>query len=973
MKKVLYCLSGAMLFAASAGFDLKAQETSTYTAPIKLEINSQEAFDQWTNINPSGDSTYDFVYSASDGGALVVQNKSDVSNYWLVSPAVTVTAGTTYEITLYAKNVSTFGPDKSTITLYAGNDATVDALTTKIFSNSTLTSKYFTATGNTGKFTATADGQVYFGIHVTTSQYSGGTAIQYLNIEKAKVLPGTPTDLKITAGEKGALTATLTWKQPEKDQFGAALGSLTGAYIYRGTSSYFTPGETNKVGTIEAATPGQEVTWTDESVPSSGKYYYRVAAYNEDGAGSSCTGIQSPYIGMASSVPAVTNVVATPVADSNTSVSLTFTQPTPPEGYFDPADVAYKITRTANGSSTTNLETAWQGTLPYIDNTITELGSYVYNVYTVYKGSTSFSSVKSNTVVTGGCASLPYSQDFSSSTSTDLYTFFHGPDGSRDWSRSNNALNYWGGSTADAYALTPKFNLEKGKAYELSFSSRISASSSPKNLEVKIGTEPTAEGLTEQIWNKTITSTYAQITKQVFSVPESGEYYIAFHCYGASNSNDLYVDDIKFDEILATPKAVTDLEATPAAEGALKVTLSWTNPTETTAGETLDIVEKIEVRRGSDVVATLENLLGGENATFEDEVETAGIYTYSLTPYIGETAGEAAEVATAWVGMDTPKAPENVIATANESGVEVTFDAVTEGINGGYVDPTKILYIIKRNDETLTEDCTTSPYVDEVIDLPLAMYTYSVAATDGENTSEFTAAPAIKLGGAIELPYMPDFADASTRDLFTSSTLSNGNKAWTYSSSKTSMSCSSSGSLITPPLMMEAGKISVKWKATCYSARYTEDFEILLCKNDDPNNLDIIATIAEPHVDSVNWPSEESAEIEIETPGIYYIAYRAEKTNMTLYLQQANVIQTLATTNMNDIKGDMGDMMYDASNKRIILLGAGNVTIHNIAGKAIFNSAVSENMVSTANISAGVYVITWTSENGDKVIAKIRI
>ena len=136
MKKVLYCLSGAMLFAASAGFELKAQESSAYTAPVKLEINSQEAFDQWTNINPKGDSTYDFVYSASDGGALVAQNRSAESNYWLVSPAVTVTAGTTYEITLYAKNVSSFSSDKSTITLYAGNDATIDALTTKIFSNS---------------------------------------------------------------------------------------------------------------------------------------------------------------------------------------------------------------------------------------------------------------------------------------------------------------------------------------------------------------------------------------------------------------------------------------------------------------------------------------------------------------------------------------------------------------------------------------------------------------------------------------------------------------------------------------------------------------------------------------------------------------------------------------------------------------------------------------------------------------------
>ncbi|MDE5785763.1 MAG: choice-of-anchor J domain-containing protein, partial [Duncaniella sp.] len=336
-------------------------------------------------------------------------------------------------------------------------------------------------------------------------------------------------------------------------------------------------------------------------------------------------------VGKATSIPAVTDVVAEPVADNEKAVNLTFTQPEPTTGYMDPADVAYRITRSDNGATAITLEDAWQGEQPYVDNTIPELGSYVYHVYTIYNGNASFSSVASNAVVTGGCASLPYSQDFSGAQSGQLYTFFHGEDGTRDWSRNSSAaLNYWGGTTADAYAVTPKFALESGKAYELTFDTHVSRAASPKNLAVKIGLTPTVEGLNEELWSEAVSNTLNNKISQIFSVPATGEYYIAFHCFGESNSDDIYVDNITLAEIVATPKPVTDLAATPAAEGALKVTVSWTNPSESTAGETLDVIEKVEVLRGTDVVATLENLEGGSASTYEDTVAEAGTYTYSV-------------------------------------------------------------------------------------------------------------------------------------------------------------------------------------------------------------------------------------------------------------------------------------------------------------------------------------------------------
>ena len=112
MKRQFYSFAGAAIALALSGLEAYAQDAE-YTAPVKLEINSQEAFDQWTNINPSGDANYDFHYNSTDEAAEVAQNQKAVSDYWLVSPAVNVTAGTTYNITIYAKNVSSFPSDKS--------------------------------------------------------------------------------------------------------------------------------------------------------------------------------------------------------------------------------------------------------------------------------------------------------------------------------------------------------------------------------------------------------------------------------------------------------------------------------------------------------------------------------------------------------------------------------------------------------------------------------------------------------------------------------------------------------------------------------------------------------------------------------------------------------------------------------------------------------------------------------------------
>jgi len=903
MKKI------ALLFTVAA-FAMHA--TGAEVPPCTLTIDSQEAFDQWTSVDANGDGEpYKFVYSTS-GYALYKEHRYNSADDWMISPAITLEAGMDYKVSFTVKKLSSVTSDVHNFSVQAGIVPEASEMSTTIFTVEGF--KERTPTEKSGTFTPTVSGDYYFGLHLTSANWKGDFAIIGMSVEKIVPHPGAITGLSVEAAPKGELAAVLTWTWPTVNDLGGALSSITGANIYRGTSSYFSVSESSLVGTVNVdATPGTEGTYTDASITSAGKYYYKVVPFNADGASTvSPSSVQSPYIGMASSISGVKNLTATLVEGSETTVSLTWGVPTATEGYFDPADVSYKITRSKDGATAVTLEENWHGELPYIDSTIAGLGSYVYNVYTIFNGSTSWSPVQSNAVVAGGALTLPYSNDFSSSNSISLFTLFHGAGGSRDWSRSSAALYYWGGPTADAWAVTPKFSLEAGKAYKVSFTARVNRASSPKNLAVAVGAAPTAEALSDVIFTETISGTYATAKEALFSVPANGVYYIGFHCFGDADSNDLYVDDLKIEEVATAPLAVTDAKAEAAPEGELKAVVSWINPLKTTAGGEMTVVDKVEVSRGGEVVGTLTDVAAGVESSITDELAEPGEYTYTITAYLGENASESVDVTTGWVGFDTPKAPESVTLTLGDEGERIIdFTAVTEGVHGGYIDAANLLYQVSRNDVVLTSEQAESPYIDSEKITELAIYTYSVAAVNGEYVGEAMASQAVTLGDALPLPYTPDF---SSKDNFGLWTLGK----WSYNSSKSALQNGTNNSwMFTPPLAMKVGECKVTFKATCYNAHNEEDMEIYLVTSTAEAPVAEEGTampvkVGDLHVDVVSFPSATEFKFPVASTGNYYLAVGQQTSKMYLYISDFSVEQTIDnSTAIEDVEaGAASEVRY---------------------------------------------------------------
>lgn len=919
------------------------------TPPVTLTIDSDEAFGQWTQINnnAAGNS---FKYDSYYGGAYLSENRWDEANDWLIAPAFELTAGTEYSIVLNCRRSSSFSGDYNKFTINLGGEPTAEGLSTEVYKNENFTNNSFTDVKVV--FTPETSGTYYIGIHVYSVAYKGGFVIKSLAVDKVVPRPGAVTDLVVKAAAEGALQADLTWTWPAKNDLGTALETITGAYIYRGTTSSFTANDASLVGTYEVdATPGTEGSWTDESVPSAGKYYYRVVPFNENGVSTvASTSVQSDWIGFDTSAGSVKDLVATISPESETTVLLNFAPAVGTNGgYLNPETLKYKITRKSGAGTTVTLEDAWAGELPYVDNTIPGLDSYTYSVYTVYNGSTSWSSTTSNTVVTGGTAALPYSQDFTASNSAELYTFFHGPDATRDWSRSSNALNYWG-SPADAWAVTPKFHLEKGKAYELQFDAKISSaisSSSYKHLYVYVGTEPTAEALDHQVFYEEIQKALYNTKKVIISVDEDGDYCIGFRCYGPSNSNDLYVTNIKFDETVVTPKPVTEASAEAAPEGELKAIVKWTNPATDTAGGEIGMLDHVDVLLNNEVVATVEDTEGGAEASAEVAVEAAGKYTFTIVPYLGENAGDKVSVETGWVGPDTPKAPASVSVEVTDAARIITFDAVTEGINGGYVNPAEVTYTVTRNGDVLTDELKETTYTDDDTELPLGNYTYAVSAAWDGLESAATAAEPVKLGDALALPYTPSFDSKGDFELWSSSKKSNGTDAWAWASSSysgTGLQTSTSNSwAFTPPLTMQEGTVTVKYAARAYSWRYAETFSVMLTRADDPENPDTVES-AEPVTVDSTYPESFEATFNVPATGKYYVAYNLPSSAMTLTLTKSDVEQTTVITGVEDIMINPAD---------------GDATFYNLNGVKIEGD----------NIVPGLYIVVKDNK-ASKVVIK---
>lgn len=970
-----YSLSlSALAASAIIGGILPCQ--ADYTPPCDMLINSPEAFDQWTTLDANGDEG-DHQWHYSSDGALYVENKSGAADDWLISPAVTLHAGSTYTITLKIQNLSTYGSDKQKFTLNAGMKAEPTSQTSQILKIEDLT-KTLWVVDKSGNFVPEETGEYYFGLHLYSASYNGNCLVTGITITEQLSYPGAVTDFTIEAAPEGVLEGILSWTWPTKNNLGGNLSGINGAKIYRAnTSSALSVSDTYLIGTLDLdtpATPGTVAGWNDNTIKEPGQYYYMVVPFNENGnSPATPSKIQSAWIGP-DKAGSVSNVIATVDDTDDKKIFLTFDLPKAEHGgYLDMSTVGYKIQRT-NGSNTITIEENWSGTLPYTDSSIESLDSYYYTVYTVNNGTAGWSGIKSNTVTAGGALSLPYTNTFDNPASISLFTLLKAGDG-RDWSVSSSSskLDYWGrGDNVESYAVLPPIKFETGNAYQIKFDTYVSRSTTPKNLSVCIGREAEASALGEILFEELITSTLATGETITFSVPENGNYYIAFRVNGKiDDSNDIYVDNLKIEEIVASPVAPVEFSAIPAPDGTFSVELAWINPSETNAGTDFETLTQMDIRRNNIVIATLDNLTAGSAGSYTDtDIDVAGEYTYTLTPWLNDAQGAIATALSGWVGVDTPKAPANVTVTIEENGDRlIAFTPVSESVHGGYVDYATLTYEISRNGETIAV-VNESPYSDTTDNLELGSYQYGVTAvTTDDIMSETALANTVVFGKPLKLPYEPTFSDTSAMALWTFENPENPDKNWRYNTSKSTIEASfiSEGAwAITPPLNMLAGTVDVTAGLSAYNSRYPEKVGIYLIK--DLNELENATLIQETNPDN-QWVNRYTNNVTIDKTGTYYIGFKLiEPANWTASIVECKVEQSEISTGIESIGTDTGNLIYDYATATLVYPIGSHIVVYTIDGTTVATDYSGS--LSVADLQASTYIAVLCDKSGKHTVIK---
>lgn len=180
----------------------------------------------------------------------------------------------------------------------------------------------------------------------------------------------------------------------------------------------------------------------------------------------------------------------------------------------------------------------------------------------------------------------------------------------------------------------------------------------------------------------------------LFQVKEPGTYYIGFRCTSEPYQAGIMLRNVKlYDSNLPgdAPARVDDLKAT-VGNGEYEATVTFNFPKTNLFGKDLDKNAQLSatVASGIDTV-TVEGVPGAEG-TAKVKIED-GDNTITVTVASGELKGPEATV-NAYAGVVAPATPENIKAVVSDDmmSVRLTWDAVTTGIDDGYIIPEDIQY-----------------------------------------------------------------------------------------------------------------------------------------------------------------------------------------------------------------------------------------------------------------------------------------
>lgn len=297
---------------------------------------------------------------------------------------------------------------------------------------------------------------------------------------------------------------------------------------------------------------------------------------------------------------------------------------------------------------------------------------------------------------------LPFVTRFTEEDVSDLTIIDNNNDG-KTWAYDASGLKYTYHSSnqADDWAITlPIYFPDASKTYNISVDTKTS--SFAEAFDIFIGTTPEISAMTQCILDVPEFKSSNTVNKtNDFTVPAAGRYYVGIHAKSPADRYNLYIQSLTIAQATSddSPGAVNNLTAMPDQTGALSATVEFDMPLKKRSEQQLDTQEELTATITTPAESkTVTGLPGAHISTTVAAINGVNNITVSVANAAGSS--EISEVS-ARCGLDTPKAPKFTKVDVSEDGLGVLleWEPVTEGINGGVVNPSAMMYRVSEYDE----------------------------------------------------------------------------------------------------------------------------------------------------------------------------------------------------------------------------------------------------------------------------------
>ena len=214
------------------------------------------------------------------------------------------------------------------------------------------------------------------------------------------------------------------------------------------------------------------------------------------------------------------------------------------------------------------------------------------------------------------------------------------------------------------------------------------------------------------------------------------------------------------------PAAPQDIQVTPAPEGQLDATLSWTTPTTTFGGGVLTDLNSVTILRNGEQIAKIPVAEGGKKMSYHDTgLSSSGEYRYTLFASNKTGDGERGDQF-AYIGKDSPDRPSAIQASVGEGcrNIHLSWKAPAKGRHNGFFSKEGLHYRIERlpDSAVVADNITDTAFTDNSIPR-LGKYAYNVYAVNPFGESAERTADGWVLGKAIDVeecvPLVQDFSN----------------------------------------------------------------------------------------------------------------------------------------------------------------------------------------------------------------------